>query len=122
MKNNLSKKLLFLSIIILIVLNCFSFHVIAGKNTINIICANAVLADFTSNLIKENVTIQYIMPSGACPSHFDICPSDVSLISSAEIIVSLGYEPWLDSLQSLSGKNKKRINDFITGKKHYNLQ
>jgi len=73
-----------------------------AENT-TIICTNSVLADFTSNIIKENVTIEYIMPAGACPSHFDTSPSDVSLIASADIIISLGWEPWLEDLINSSG-------------------
>ena len=70
----------------------------ADTEKTSIVCTNSVLADFTSNLIRENVTIEYIMPSGACPSHFDTCPSDIALISSADIIISLGWEPWLSSI------------------------
>ena len=73
-----------------------------AENT-NIICTNSVLADFTSNIITENATIEYIMPAGACPSHFDTSPSDVSLIASADIIISLGWEPWLEDLINSSG-------------------
>jgi ABC-type Zn uptake system ZnuABC Zn-binding protein ZnuA len=69
--------------------------------SINIICTNSVLADFTSNIITENVTIEYIMPSGVCPAFYDTCPSDVNKIVSADIIISLGSsikEPWLTDL------------------------
>ena len=77
----------------------------AEETTTTIICTNSTLADFTSNLLAEtkNVTIEYIMPAGVCPAHFDTCPSDVSLIASADIIISLGWEPWLESLLTSSG-------------------
>jgi len=75
----------------------------AEENTTTIICTNSILADFTSNILTDNVTIEYIMPAGVCPAHFDTCPSDVSLIASADIIISLGWEPWLESLLTSSG-------------------
>jgi ABC-type Zn uptake system ZnuABC Zn-binding protein ZnuA len=75
----------------------------AEENTTTIICTNSILADFTSNILTDNVTIEYIMPAGVCPAHFDTCPSDVSLIASADIIISLGLEPWLESLLTSSG-------------------
>jgi ABC-type Zn uptake system ZnuABC Zn-binding protein ZnuA len=75
----------------------------AETENITIICTNSVLADFTSNILKENVTIEYVMPAGACPSHFDTSPSDVSLIASADIVISLGWEPWLEDLLNSSG-------------------
>ena len=49
----------------------------------NIVCTNEILADFTENIVQENVTIDFIMPGGACPSHFDTTPSDISKILSA---------------------------------------
>lgn len=75
------------------------------EETIQIVCTNSSLADFTSNIIFDNVTIEYIMPAGACPAHFDTSPSDVSKIVNADIIISLGWEPWLESLLNKSGNS-----------------
>ena len=88
---------------VMLVLSCFTLPLKAAQNT-TIICTNSILADFASNLVTENVTIEYIMPAGACPTHFDATPGDVSKIVSADIIISLGLEPWLDSLVNSSGK------------------
>lgn len=87
----------------MILLSCFTIQSQAEETTITIICTNSILADFTSNILTENVTMEYIMPAGVCPAHFDTCPSDVSLIASADIIISLGWEPWLESLLTSSG-------------------
>jgi len=89
----------------MLVLSCCTIPLKAAQNT-TIICTNSILADFASNLVKENVTIEYIMPAGACPTHFDTTPSDISKILSADIIISLGWEPWLDSLVSSSGNTR----------------
>jgi len=73
----------------------------ADENTTQIVCTNSILADFTSNLVKENVSIDYIMPSGVCPAYYDTTPSDVSKILDADIIISFGsstMEPWLSDL------------------------
>ena len=81
----------------------FMLQAQAEETTTTIVCTNSILADFTSNILTDNVTIEYIMPAGVCPAHFDTSPSDVSLITSADIIISLGWEPWLDSLLASSG-------------------
>ena len=78
-------------------------NVSAAEEPIKIVCSNTVLADFTSNLIKENVTIDHIMPGGACPSHFDTTPGDIEKCIDADIVISLGYEPWLKPLINNSG-------------------
>lgn len=89
----------------LLTVNMFIPLSLAEDESINIVCTNSVLADFTSNIITENASIEYIMPAGACPAHFDTSPSDVSKIVNADIIVSLGWEPWLESLLNKSGNN-----------------
>ena len=78
-----------------------SFTTISTADDINILCSNSVLADFTSNLIKENVSIEYIMPAGVCPAFYDTTPSDINKIVNANIIISFGStqkEPWLSGL------------------------
>ena len=73
----------------------------AEENDLNIVCTNSILSDFTSNLIKENVSIDYIMPSGVCPAFYDTTPSDISKITNADIIISFGsasMEPWLSDI------------------------
>ncbi|MCX6667965.1 MAG: metal ABC transporter substrate-binding protein [Euryarchaeota archaeon] len=102
MKHNIKRKYVLLLTGLLVVLSCCMVPSKAAQNT-TIICTNSILADFASNLVTENVTIEYIMPAGACPTHFDTTPSDVSKIVSADIIISLGLEPWLDSLMKSSG-------------------
>ena len=79
------------------------------KSDINIVCTNSILADFTKNLLKENVNIEYIMPPGVCPIHFDTSPSDLSIITNTNIIISLGREPWLNSLLESSGNTNYDI-------------
>jgi ABC-type Zn uptake system ZnuABC Zn-binding protein ZnuA len=85
-------------IIPILIVFSLAFTVNAEEETINIVCTNSILADFTSNIITENVTITHIMPGGACPAHFDINPSQVSEIIDADIIISLGWESWLTNI------------------------
>ncbi len=74
-----------------------------------VVCTNSALADFTANLFGEElgdfVEVEYIMPAGVCPSHFDTSPSDVVTIASADVVVSLGWEPWLADLLDASGND-----------------
>jgi zinc transport system substrate-binding protein len=96
-------KKIFVLLTILAFLSTFITVVNAEEEKINIVCTNSALADFTSNIIMENVTISYIMPGGACPAHFDTTPSDIEKCINADIIISLGWEPWLEGLISSSG-------------------
>lgn len=94
-----NKYLLFVSAAL--ILTFFTINSQGQETDIEIVCSNSIIADFTKNLIKENVTIDYIMPSGVCPAFYDTAPSDVSKIVNADIIISFGssqMEPWLDNL------------------------
>ncbi|UCE45594.1 MAG: zinc ABC transporter substrate-binding protein [Methanobacteriota archaeon] len=79
----------------------------AEDEVIKIVCTNSALADFAINLagneLTDSVLVEFIMPAGACPSHFDASPSDVAMIASADIVISLGWEPWLADLLDASG-------------------
>ncbi len=71
---------------------------------IQVLCANSLLADLTTNVVGDIANVEYIMPAGACPSHFDSRPSDVNLVASADVIVQLGWEGWLNDLIDSAGK------------------
>jgi ABC-type Zn uptake system ZnuABC Zn-binding protein ZnuA len=104
MKHIQKQKNILFSVLMMVVLSsCFTLQSRAEETSTTIVCTNSILADFTSNILTDNVTIEYIMPAGVCPAHFDTSPSDVSLITSADIIISLGWEPWLESLLVSSG-------------------
>lgn len=95
----MKKKIYKIIILTLITLAIFSLKVSADE--LNIVCTNSVLADFTNNLIKENISIEYLMPSGVCPAFYDCPPSDVSKVVTADILISFGdpvKEPWLADL------------------------
>jgi ABC-type Zn uptake system ZnuABC Zn-binding protein ZnuA len=95
-------KILIFLLLTIIFTNSISNNIESKSNSnkleIIIVCTNSILADFTKNIIKDNITIEYIMPASACPTHFDTSPSDIMTITKADIIISLGMEPWINSL------------------------
>lgn len=100
-KNNRKNKYILFFISAIVLLSILTINIKAEETDIKIVCSNSILADFTFNLITKNVSIDYIMPSGVCPAFYDTCPSDVSKIVNADIIISLGsskMEPWLNDL------------------------
>jgi zinc/manganese transport system substrate-binding protein/zinc transport system substrate-binding protein len=87
-----------LLVIVLLVIASINVDAQDSNEEIKIICTNSALADFISNIITENSTIDYIMPAGVCPAHFDTTPGDIDKIVNADVIISLGWEPWLEDL------------------------
>lgn len=98
-----------MSLVMLTVLGTLPCGAAAEGEEVNVVCTNSALADFAMNVIGEGhgetVTVEYIMPAGACPSHFDTSPSDVVTIAEAEVVISLGWEPWLSDLITASGND-----------------
>ncbi|UCE92374.1 MAG: zinc ABC transporter substrate-binding protein [Methanobacteriota archaeon] len=97
---------------------------LAEDMPIVIVCTNSALADFTVNVLGDELGdkagVEYIMPAGVCPSHFDTSPSDVSTISSADIVISLGWEPWLsDLLESSDNDDVSEIECIGFGEWNY---
>jgi len=75
----------------------------SGAGELSIVCADTLLADLARNVVGDIATVDSIMPAGACPSHFDLRPSDAGLVADADAVVQLGWEPWLDDLIAASG-------------------
>jgi ABC-type Zn uptake system ZnuABC Zn-binding protein ZnuA len=99
--NRFQKKRYLLFFVVGIIIFASIITKVNAEESTNIVCTNSILADFTSNILIENVTIEYIMPSGVCPAFYDTCPSDVNKIVNANVIISLGSsikEPWLVDL------------------------
>lgn len=70
---------------------------------ISIVCANSLLADFTENVVGDLAKVDYLMPAGVCPSHYDSRPSDAILVAGADIIVMMGWEGWLNGIIASTG-------------------
>ncbi|MDI6840778.1 MAG: metal ABC transporter substrate-binding protein [bacterium] len=47
---------------------------------------------------KEKVDVVTIVPSGMCPGHFDVKPGDIKDLQDAKVIMSHGYEEWIENL------------------------
>lgn len=98
MQNKYKHKFIIFTLISLIIL-VLSLN--GQAKELNIVCTNTALEDFTTNIITENATIEYIMPPGVCPAFYDTKPSDIDKVLSADIIISLGstkMESWLSNL------------------------
>jgi len=63
-----------------------------------VVATHAVWGELASVVGGDEITVITIIPSGFCPSHYDLRPSDIAAIASAQLILYSGIEPWLDTL------------------------
>ena len=77
-----------------------------GEDGLQIVCANSILADFTSNVVGDLARVEYMMPAGVCPSHYDSRPSDATMVADADVLVMMGWEGWLNGLIESTGQSE----------------
>jgi ABC-type Zn uptake system ZnuABC Zn-binding protein ZnuA len=108
MNNGARRTLLLLS---LLLLSSMAMEDMAegARPGIEIICANSILADFTQNVVGDLAEVEYLMPAGVCPAHYDSRPSDANLVAGADIIVMMGWEGWLNGLITSTGNDDADI-------------
>ena len=68
-----------------------------------VVTTHAVLGEFARIVGEEAITVVSIIPSGFCPSHYDLSPSDLAAVMAAGVILYSGIEPWMDTLLDAVG-------------------
>lgn len=93
------KKLLIFGITLLMIATVGG--VLIGKPTL--VSTHAVFGEFAEIVGGDLVELVSIIPSGFCPAHYDLRPSDVAAVSRAAMILYSGFEPWMESLLDAVG-------------------
>jgi len=73
----------------------------AGAETV--VSTHAVLGEFAQIVGGEAIDVVTIIPSGFCPSHYDLSPSDLRAVLGASVIFYSGFEPWIETLADAAG-------------------
>ena len=66
--------------------------------TQHVVATHAVLAEIVSIVGGEQVEVTVIIPSGFCPAHYDLAPSDYAALIHADLVLYSGFEPWVEQL------------------------
>jgi len=74
-----------------------------------IVAANSILADFAENIVGDLARVDYLMPAGVCPSHYDARPSDATQVAEADVIIMMGWEGWLYGLIESTGNDEAAL-------------
>ncbi|MFP4588682.1 MAG: metal ABC transporter substrate-binding protein [Candidatus Bipolaricaulota bacterium] len=68
-----------------------------------VITTTTVGKDLVDQVGGEYVENYTIIPSGLCPSHYDVKPSDYDAVKDASLVIFHGVEPWLEGLLQATG-------------------
>ena len=63
-----------------------------------IVATHAVLGEIAERVGGESIQVVVLIPSGFCPSHYDLAPSDYRALLDAELVLYSGMEPWVEEL------------------------
>ncbi|MFC2077454.1 metal ABC transporter substrate-binding protein [Candidatus Bipolaricaulota bacterium] len=68
-----------------------------------VVATHAVYAEFAQTVAGEDIDVVSIIPSGFCPSHYDLAPSDLAAVLDAGLILYSGFETWIETLVGAAG-------------------
>ncbi len=68
-----------------------------------VVSTHAVLGEFARIVGGDAIEVVTIIPSGFCPSHYDLVPSDLVAVLDASVILYSGFEPWIETLADAAG-------------------
>ncbi len=75
----------------------------------NVVATHAVFAEFCEIVGGEHIEVLSIIPSGFCPAHYDLRPSDVRAVARADLVLYSGIEVWMDTLISAAGSDTQVV-------------
>ncbi len=90
-------------IAVLVGIGLLSAALAVGAETV--VSTHAVLGEFAQVIGGDVVEVVTIIPSGFCPAHYDLCPSDLRAVIDASVILYSGFEPWMETLTDAVGSD-----------------
>ncbi len=75
----------------------------AAVGAATVVSTHAVLGEFAQIVGGDAIEVVTIIPSGFCPSHYDLRPSDLRAVLGASVILYSGFEPWIETLADATG-------------------
>lgn len=95
----------------LLILALLFTSIAISQDTLKVVASASIFADMAKNIGKDKVTATSIVPIGGDPHTYTPKPSDVKLVSEADIILinGLTFEGWIQELIDNSGTNAEIV-------------
>ncbi|MFO8034277.1 MAG: metal ABC transporter substrate-binding protein [Candidatus Bipolaricaulota bacterium] len=82
---------------------CVGVVAVSAAATPLVVATHAVYAEFAEHVGGEHIEVESIIPSGFCPAHYDLRPSNVAAVVAADVVFYSGMEVWMDTLTRAAG-------------------
>lgn len=63
-----------------------------------VVATHAVFGELARIIGGDAIDVVTIIPSGFCPGHYDLSPSDYAALIGADLVLYSGIEPWVEQL------------------------
>jgi len=68
-----------------------------------VVATHVVLGEMAGIIGGDEIEVTTLIPSGFCPAHYDLAPSDLADVAQARLLIYSGFEPWMDTLHAAVG-------------------
>ena len=84
----------------------------APAEKIKVVATTSLIEVIVKEVGGDRVDVVTIVPSGMCPGHFDVKPGDIAATSKAKLLLSHGWEGWMQKLLN-SVENEELVTKVI---------
>jgi ABC-type Zn uptake system ZnuABC Zn-binding protein ZnuA len=97
-----------LSAVLILIWTLACFHAEAASK-INVVVSTSILQSAVRDIGGGHVSVSVLIAPGSCPGHYDICPQDIRKLSSSKLVLTHGYESFVDNIVRSMGRNKPKL-------------
>jgi len=83
------------TITVALLVGVFAFGALGATQ---VVATHSVLGELAEIVGGEWIEVVTIIPSGFCPGHYDLAPSDYAALINADLVLYSGIEPWVETL------------------------
>ncbi len=81
--------------------------VVADK--LSVVTSTTLLRSAVTEIGGKHVSVNVLIAPGSCPGHYDVSPQSIRKLTSCGLVLTHGYEEFIDKLVDGAGKNKPRL-------------
>lgn len=83
----------------------------AASGTLKVVATTSILADLTTMVGGERVTVQTLLPAGTDPHTYAPTPTDVQAVAESQLLIEngLGLEEWLQEVTQNAGGTRPTV-------------
>lgn len=79
---------------------------VTAADKLNVVASTTLLQSAVKDIGGRYVSVSVLIAPGSCPGHYDIRPQDIRRLSSSRLVLTHGYECFVDNIVRSMGRNR----------------